>query len=139
MPKQPIRLGLPTVPQPTAGITGGIVDWKQDRYYRIVGYDLMTPFLVNVMSDSDLWMYVSSRGGLTAGRRSAEHSLFPYETVDKLHIAHSHTGPKTLIRCAEGRDTFAWEPFADDGRFRYEIRRSLYKYLLGSEIRLAAQ
>jgi hypothetical protein len=134
MQQKPVRFGLPAVPEPTTGVTGEIIAWRQDRYYRITGYDVMAPFLVSVMSDSDLWMYVSSKGGLTAGRRSAEHSLFPYETVDKLHVSHTHTGPRTIIRCLEEGETLIWEPFADNGRFRYELRRSILKHVLGCEI-----
>ena len=43
--------------------------------------DDIDPFLMTVVSNSDLWMFVSSGGGLTAGRVDAEGSLFPYETV----------------------------------------------------------
>jgi hypothetical protein len=94
----------------------------------------MNPFFVSVMSDSGLWMYVSSRGGLTAGRGNAEQSLFPYETVDKLHVSHPHTGPRTVIRCPGENEIFIWQPFADDGRLRYEIERSIYKHVLGCEL-----
>ena len=49
-------------------------------------------------SDADLWMFIASGGGLTAGRVDADGSLFPYQTVDKLHDAHHHPGLVTLIR-----------------------------------------
>jgi hypothetical protein len=116
------------------GVEGNLVDWREDAYYRIAGYDAMDPFLISILSDCDLWMYISSTGGLTAGRIDADHALFPYETADKLHVSHSHTGPKTLIRFHRDDDVFLWQPFSDDGRMRYELERSIYKHELGCEI-----
>src|SRR5436190_20361227 len=66
--------------------------------YCIPSYDRMSPFLMTLTSDSDRWMYVSSFGGLTAGRYDEEHCLFPYETEDRLHEAHGVTGPQTILR-----------------------------------------
>ncbi len=84
-----------------------------ERYYRISGYDIMPPFLMSIPSDTDIWIFISSAGGLTAGRVDAEGSLFPYETVDKLHDAHHHTGPVTLLRVRqENGAVILWHPFA---------------------------
>ena len=58
----------------------------------------MPPFLVSVISSADHWLFVSSSGGLTAGRVSPESTLFPYITVDKLHDAAPHTGCRTIVR-----------------------------------------
>jgi hypothetical protein len=41
------------------------------EYYRIVGVEQMEPFLMMVVSDSDLWSFVclgGGRGGLPPGR-----------------------------------------------------------------------
>lgn len=106
--------------------------------YRIVDYDLMPAFLMSVVSDSDLWMFVSSLGGLTAGRVDAEHALFPYETDDKLHRVHPFTGPATLMRVhggagASGGEPALWEPFRDAGA-RADVARNLYKSVLGNRV-----
>ena len=45
--------------------------------YEIAGVDAMPPFLMTVASDSDHWMFVSSTGGLTAGRRIARPGAVP--------------------------------------------------------------
>ena len=134
MAKERIRLGLPAVPANGAGIEGDLTEWRGSTYYRIAGFDAMKPFFISVVSDSDLWMYVSSNGGLTAGRRDADRSLFPYETVDKLHVSHTHTGPKTIIRIHQAEGVSIWQPFADDGRLRWELKRALYKHVLGCEL-----
>ncbi|MGD8414036.1 MAG: hypothetical protein PVF33_07380, partial [Candidatus Latescibacterota bacterium] len=129
-----IRLGLPRASGPSATVAGGLTGWRGHTYYRIAGYDRMEPFLTSVVSDSELWMYASSRGGLTAGRRDASRSLFPYETVDKLHASQTHTGPTTAVRCERDGDTWVWEPFGVEGRMRYELERALYKHALGCEL-----
>ena len=88
--------------------------------HRISDFDRLPPFLISLPSASDLWMFVSSAGGLTCGRADADGALFPYETVDKLHDAHHTTGPVTVLRVTRaGTHTVRWEPFlaerADDG------------------------
>src|ERR1700679_476783 len=81
--------------------------------YRIPEYDRLEPFLISVTSESDLWMYVSSTGGLTAGRVDAEHALFPYESVDRLHRGQGISGPATLLKISRDAGTAVlWEPFA---------------------------
>jgi hypothetical protein len=103
--------------------------------YRISAYDRLPPFLVSVASDTDLWMFVSSAGGLTAGRRDADGALFPYETVDRLHDGHHHTGPITLLRVRRaGGPTALWQPFAERDPATSAIERNLYKTLAGDRL-----
>ena len=78
------------------GPRGGFETTGGDEAYRIAGYDRMAPFTMTVVSDADHWMYLSSTGGLTAGRVDEETCLFPYETDDRLHYAYGVTGPLTL-------------------------------------------
>jgi hypothetical protein len=59
----------------SAEVTGGLVEVDGTRWYRIDGLERMEPFLLTVVSDSDLWMFVSSLGPLTAGRIDADHAL----------------------------------------------------------------
>ncbi len=106
-----------------------------ELYYRISSYDLMPPFLMSIASDTDLWMFISSNGGLTAGRVDPDGSLFPYETADKLRHAHLHTGPVTLIRSKRGggSDTL-WEPFAESSSELFRTERNLYKNTIGNRL-----
>lgn len=101
--------------------------------YCIPDFDELSPFLINVVSDSDLWMYVSSRGGLTAGRRSAKNALFGYETDDRLHHHHGVSGPITLLRDADARDADCWEPF-NIANASASIQRRLYKSEFGNAL-----
>ena len=69
-----------------------------EKYYLIEHFDLMSPFFISLASDTDLWMYISSTGGLSCGRRNPEQALFPYYTDDKITENADHTGAKTIIR-----------------------------------------
>ena len=79
-------------------VSGEFVTFGAERYYAIRNVDAMAPFFISVISSADHWLFVSSTGGLTAGRVSPETALFPYVPVDRVHESFPHTGPKTLLR-----------------------------------------
>ncbi|MEM1043732.1 MAG: hypothetical protein AAGI91_14030 [Bacteroidota bacterium] len=123
-------------------VTGDIAEIDGDRYYRIANADQMPPFFVSVVSDADHWLFVSSRGGVSAGRVSPERALFPYVTVDRIHDASGSTGSATLLlaqRPGDGSNgaarTMLWEPFSDRYAGLYDLRRALYKNLRGDRLR----
>ena len=93
----------------------------------------MEPFLLSVVSDSDLWMWVSSTGALTAGRVDTDGALFPYYPDDHLHQLAGLSGPVTVIvrRRSDGSRE-VWQPFAP--RVRAGVERSLAKHHLGNRI-----
>ncbi|MFV9616835.1 MAG: hypothetical protein ACNYZG_12825, partial [Gammaproteobacteria bacterium] len=105
-----------------------------ERYYAIHNADKMAPFFVSVISDSDHWLFVSSTGGLTAGRVSPETALFPYVTVDKIHDNAVHTGCKTILHVNVDGRHYEWEPFNMEHDGLYVINRHLYKNLLGNKL-----
>ena len=124
-----------TVGSSTANPAGGFVVMDGETYYRIASFHRMRPFLVSVASDTDLWMFVASGGGLTAGRVDADGSLFPYRTVDQLHDAHHDSGPLTLVRVeTAGGACVLWEPFAATDVEDPAIERSLYKNTIGNRV-----
>jgi hypothetical protein len=115
--------------------TDAFVTLDGEECYRIGGFDEMPPFLMNIPTDTDLWMFVSSAGGLTAGRRDPDGAIFPYETVDRLHDGHHHTGPVTLLRVErKGRPAVLWEPFARRAEADARVERALYKNTTGSQL-----
>ncbi|HET9328677.1 MAG TPA: hypothetical protein VFQ05_18075 [Candidatus Eisenbacteria bacterium] len=105
-----------------------------EPYYRIAGVDRVPTFLMTLASDSDLWMFITSRGGLTCGRRDPDGSLFPYESADRLNDGHLHTGPITVMEVQRGDDSpVFWEPLArwnESG----EAERNLYKNVVGNRL-----
>lgn len=96
----------------------------------IADYDLMSPFFMSVVSNSELWMYLSSTGCLTAGRNNPDKVIFPYYTVDKIHENASNTGPVTLIK-VNGK---VWQPFSTDRIQPFPVRRNLYKNIYGNKV-----
>ena len=116
----------------TDRVTGGLTVLDGVEYYRIDGVEAMPPFLMTVVSDVDLWMFVSSTGALTAGRIDADHALFPYETDDRLHRAAGITGPITLVARTVGDERELWQPFAPVPTAG--CRRSIAKSVLGNRL-----
>ena len=116
-------------------VSGEFTTVSGERWYAIRNADKMAPFFMSVISNVDHWLFVSSTGGLTAGRVSPDTALFPYITVDKIHDSPPHTGCKTVFRVGGGTQVQNWEPFnrAHDGRF--ELTRNIYKNALGNKLR----
>ncbi len=119
----------------SATTSGEFTSLAGERYYAIHNVDKMAPFFVSVISDRDHWLFVSSTGGLTAGRVSPESALFPYVTVDKIHDSAASTGSKTLIRVIAATDNRCWEPFNREHDDRFNVSRHLYKNVIGNKIR----
>ncbi len=114
--------------------TGEFVDVAGERFYAIRNVDKMAPFFISVISDADHWLFISSTGGLTAGRGSPETALFPYLTVDKVHENTAHTGSKTILRVETSDEQCEWEPFNREHDGRFVVSRSIYKNLLGNKL-----
>ena len=112
---------------------GACASWLGEEVYAITDSQLLAPFFINVPSEADLWMFVSSRGGLTAGRVDADGALFPYMAEDRIHDARHVTGPYTLLRVLDGPHAGrCHRPFAfDEERPR---RVHLYKGVTGNSL-----
>ena len=114
---------------------GEFVTIEGERYYAIHDVDRMAPFFMSIVSDSDHWLFVSSAGGLSAGRVSPQSALFPYIPVDRIHEAAPHTGSKTLLRVYVDGGMQLWEPFGELHQSRHCVSRHLYKNVLGNKLR----
>ena len=115
-------------------VDGNFVDINGERFYKISNYDQMKPFFITLTSDSDIWMFVSSRGGLTAGRKSANHAIFPYYTDDQITALSTTTGSKTVIQVRHGSQWLLWLPFSYQYDGIFKIARNLYKNSLGNKL-----
>ncbi len=118
----------------TAPVEGAFVSLGDERFYRISNYDRLKPFFMSIVSASDHWMFISSNGALTAGRKNPEHALFPYYTVDKIHDSRGITGGRTLILVDDDSRLSLWEPFADEYDGLYDVERNLYKNTAGNKL-----
>ncbi len=103
-------------------------------FFKISNSDVLRPFLMSIVSDSNHWMYTSSNGGLTAGRKDAEHALFPYYSDDKIEESAETTGSKSIFRVVENGVPLIWEPFSCRTEDSYAISRNLYKSSLGNKV-----
>lgn len=110
------------------------VTMNEDTYFKIENYSQMNPFFMTVVSDVDLWMFISSTGGLTCGRKNAESSLFPYDTDDKIHDSIETTGSHTILIVNKDEKNFLWKPFSLHNSDVYKITRNLYKNTIGNKI-----
>ena len=115
-------------------VEGGLIEIGGERFYRIVHYDAMPPFLMSLVSDSDHWMFVSSTGALTAGRRDPDHALFPYCTDDRIHDSQGQTGGKTILLVTRSGRRSLWEPFSQRYEGLYRVTRSLSKSVYGNKL-----
>ena len=115
-------------------ITGGFLDIDGEINYKIANYNHMDPFFMSIVSNSDHWMFISSNGGLTAGRKNPDNALFPYYTVDKLQDLAENTGSKTILHVTIGGITHLWEPFSDRFSGIYKIQRNIYKNVYGNKL-----
>jgi len=118
-----------------SAVSGEFTDIGGERYYVIRNVDGMAPFFISVVSSDDHWLFVSSTGGLTAGRVSPDNALFPYVPVDRIHESLPHTGPRTIVRLHRVDGMRFWEPFSREHRGRYSVSRNLYKSTLGDKLR----
>ena len=113
-------------------VSGQFVKINEREFYRIGNYDSIPPFFINIVSSSDHWMFISSSGGITAGRVDADNALFPYYTVDKITENHECVGHKTIFLTGRTERMQLWEPFVP--LTVYRIERNLYKSICGDEI-----
>ena len=103
-------------------------------YYQISNNDVMRPFFMSIVSDSNHWMFISSNGGLTAGRKNSEYALFPYYTDDKITESADITGNKSIFKVSKDNQDFMWEPLAVRSLGSYSTTQNLYKNKYGNKI-----
>lgn len=110
----------------------GLIEIDGVTYYTVPDVDRMAPFLMSVVSDGDRWMFISSTGGVTAGRRDVAGALFPYETDDRLHHLAGVNGPVTAMRIVGDDGDAIWRPTT--GRCGAHRVRTLYKSVVGDVV-----
>ena len=101
------------------------VELEGEIFYRISQVDTMRPFFMSIVSDSNHWMFVSSNGAISAGRKDSEHALFPYYTDDKITVSSEDTGSKTIIAVYIKGERFTWEPFSVRTEAMFNCTRNL--------------
>ena len=115
-------------------VKGELVTLANESYYKISNSHSMRPFFMTIVSDSNHWMFISSNGGLTAGRKNAEFSLFPYYTDDKITDLAETTGCKSIFHITKSGKKNLWEPFSERQAGLYNIKRNIYKNIYGNKV-----
>ncbi|HNT66715.1 MAG TPA: hypothetical protein PKN04_13110 [bacterium] len=130
----PLFIGCCGIRTEPLKVRGEIVTLQNEKFYKIANSDLMPPFLMNIVSSSDLWMFISSTSALTAGRRNPDCALFPYVTDDQIHDSQETTGSKTIAFVSKEQKSHLWEPFSRHYWGVYRTERNIYKNTIGNQI-----
>ena len=134
MNQNPIYLGRVKANFQKENVEGEYVLIDNENFYKISNCNFMRPFFMSLVSDSNHWMFISSNGGLTAGRKDCDNALFPYYSDDKITESAEITGSKTIVLLHKKDKSLLWEPFSDKYEGLYAITRNLYKNSYGNKI-----
>ena len=96
MTQKSIYIGNQLLEGEPQSVAGEYVSIDGEEFYKITNYNQMKDFFISVVSDSNHWMFISTRGGLSAGRVDAQSALFPYYTDDKISDSSPFTGSRTI-------------------------------------------
>jgi len=109
-------------------------EFGDEKFLMISNHNQMRPFFMSIVSDSDHWMFISSNGGLSAGRKNAEYALFPYYTDDKITEFADITGSKSIFRIGTEDGKVVWEPFSCRNLSNLQTKNNIYKSIYGNKI-----
>jgi hypothetical protein len=132
----PENIELSNVGDPTEA-AGKIFRHDDELWYRIERHDQMPPFLLSVVSGFDHWLFLSSTGALTAGRRSPDTALFPYYNDDRIHDSQDQSGGKTVLRVHRDTGHVVWEPLSGRHAGLRRLTRSIARNVPGNRAILA--
>lgn len=118
-----------------AEVSGEELKIGNESFYKISNFDGMRPFFMSIVSNSNHWMFISSNGSLSAGRKDSNNALFPYYTDDKITESSETTGSKTILLVERDNKTCLWEPFSLKYAGAYKVKRNLYKNTYGNKLR----
>lgn len=129
-----IYLGKSKVNVGNDEVDGLFVEIENEKFYKINNYNEMPDFFMTIVSDSDHWMFLSSNGALSAGRKNRDNALFPYYTDDKIHDYKGKTGSYSVCLIETDEKCFFWAPFTEESEKVYQIQRNIYKSIYGNKI-----
>ena len=94
--------------------SGTYVKIDGEDFYKITNYDKMNPFFMSIVSNSDHWMFVSSRGSLTAGRRNPDNALSHITPMIRFMILLIIPAQKLFLELSPIKDSIYGNPFLID-------------------------
>ena len=132
--KKDLYLGDSLINSSDLNIEGKEVVINNENFYKISNVNKMRPFFMSIVSAYDHWLFISSTGALSAGRKNSNNALFPYYTDDKISESHDVTGSKSIFHVNKNNKEYLWEPFTKTSDFIYQNERNLYKNLRGNKV-----
>ncbi|MGB8355586.1 MAG: hypothetical protein WCD79_16935 [Chthoniobacteraceae bacterium] len=122
----------PRVPEePTNGHYATI---DGEPYTVIFDVDRLSPFMMSVVSNTDIWLFAGSNSGFTAGRVDPDRAIFPYRTADKILRDPCSSGCMSAFLVERKSEPRAlWTPWRP-GPNSYKISRNLYKHAFGTKV-----
>ena len=112
---------------------GEQIHFNGELFYKISNVANMRPFFMSIVSSNDHWLFLSSNGGISAGRSNSNNALFPYVTDDKITDNIENTGSKSIFIVHKGSKKFLWEPFSPRHHGIYNCENNLYKNFKGNK------
>ena len=134
MDRKTIFLGTNILNTQKKETEGQFVEIEGEKFYKISNFHKIPDFFISIVSSSNHWMYISSNGSLTAGRKNRDNALFPYYTEDKIHAYRGLTGSSSCFIIEKDGKNFLWEPFNKDTENIYSVDRYIYKSIYGNKI-----
>ena len=132
--KKDLYLGDSLINSSDLNIEGKEVVINNENFYKITNVNKIRPFFMSIVSAYDHWLFISSTGALSAGRKNSNNALFPYYTDDKISESHDVTGSKSIFHVNKNNKEYLWEPFTKTSDFIYQNERNLYKNLRGNKV-----
>ena len=132
--RKELYLGNSLINASELNIEGKEVVINKENFYKISNVNKMRPFFMSIVSAYDHWLFISSTGALSAGRKNSNNALFPYYTDDKITESHEVTGSKSIFHVQKNNRNYLWEPFTKTSDFIYQNKRNLYKNLRGNKV-----
>ena len=129
-----INIGPHSAQLADTNVKGEQIKIEGESFYKISNVNGMRPFFMTIVSHSNHWMFISSTGALSAGRKNSDTALFPYYTDDKITDSFETTGSKTIFLIERNGKRFLWEPFSLRQISLYKISRNLYKNAFGNKV-----
>jgi len=134
MNENQIYIGENKLNNSSSKVENELIEIDSEIFNKISNVDQMRPFFMSIVSNANHWMFISSNGGLTAGRKDCDLALFPYYTDDKITESSEITGSKTIFQVHKNNKIYLWEPFSSNYKGVYKIQTNLYKSTYGNKI-----
>ena len=134
MSKEKLYVGDYPLKELDNAVKGEYIYRDGETYYKISNYNGMNPFFMTIVSSSDHWLFISSNGAASAGRKNPESALFPYYTDDKIIDSAKITGNKSMFRIKRNGKTYVWQTFSVRYVGVYAIKQNIYKNKTGNKI-----